>query len=89
MAVTYGAGGKVVLFAAASDAITGLQKVRDIYWIKPANAGDDLVVTNSADKVICSMTGQENTDQKREIREWVNGVKIGTLDSGAVEVVLE
>lgn len=89
MAVTYGSGGKIILCSEAADAVTGLLKIRDINWIKPTNSGDDLVITTTGGKAICSMTGLENSDQKREIRQWVDGIIIGTLDSGSVEVVLE
>lgn len=90
MAVTYGAGSNIILMSAALDAVTGLRKVRDIRWIKPAAAGDDLSVTNTAGEVICNMTADAgNSDQHREVRQWVDGIILAVRDSGSLEVVLE
>jgi hypothetical protein len=90
MAVTYGAGSNTILMSAALDAVTGLKKIRDIRWIKPAAAGDDISVTNTAGEVICNMTASAaNADQSREIRQWHDGVILAVRDSGSLEVVLE
>lgn len=89
MAVSYGEGGKLILLAAATDAVTGLFFVKDIRWIKPTAAGHGLVVTNNAtdDDIVASATADAaNSDQTICINDWVNGLYIKTLGSGSVEV---
>jgi len=87
MAVTYGAEGKIIEFGAQADAVTGMVYVKCVEWIKATTAGHDLVVQNTASKTIAKSTcDTNNQDIVKYVNQWVEGIKISTLDSGTVLV---
>jgi hypothetical protein len=86
MAVTYGEGGKLITMTAAEDTVEGLVLVKSIRWVKPATAGDDLVIQDGAGtKTVSQMTcSTQYGDEVDYIEDWVNGLHLETLDSGTV-----
>jgi hypothetical protein len=91
MAVTYEEGGKLIKMTAAEDTVSGLQKVKSIRWVKPATAGDDLVMQNGAGtKTVSQMTcSVQYTDEVDFIDNWIDGLHLETIDSGSVLIRTE
>lgn len=90
MAVTpTGAQFGVVKMTAAEDEIAGDVYVNFLYWVsKTASAGDDLSVTNSAGTVIWDAVADgANFSMMYPLKQKCAGVKVGTIDSGALYVV--
>jgi hypothetical protein len=91
MAVTRDTKNGIVKMTAAADEVTGQLPVQFIYWYaKGATAGDDLLVTDSADNEIYADAATEaNYTRIFPVNRWVYGIKVATLDHGYIVVMLE
>ena len=77
-------------YASAADAITGVQVIEQIRWIKPAVSQNDLSITNTAGDIIavasCPTTLEDQVIEMHGYRS--NGIIVATLDGGTVDVYI-